>query len=165
MHATINHATYGTITYEESFWTGKKLIYINGKPLDKIDKKTFMYSKDFKNTMFKLKGNFLTGVKLCSNTEEITLIIPAKWYEMALSIFIVAFTLAWGNIPSAVAIFPIVGGAIGGGVGGIMMVLNMYLMRLVKKWWLKIIIWLCVFATTLLILFILAIALVSILLV
>ena len=39
MNVTINHAEFGDIVYEESFWTGKKSVSINGAPLEKISKK------------------------------------------------------------------------------------------------------------------------------
>ncbi len=34
---------FGELTYEESFWTGKKKLSLNGKVLEKIDKTTFQY--------------------------------------------------------------------------------------------------------------------------
>ena len=39
-------------------------------------------------------------------------------FEIVLSILIFAFVMVWGNSAKLCAIFPIVGGAIGGGISG-----------------------------------------------
>ena len=36
----------GTILYEESVWTGKRKIFLNGKELTKVNKKTFFYEEE-----------------------------------------------------------------------------------------------------------------------
>lgn len=58
------------IEYEESFWTGKRKITIDGVLLEAVDKKSFNYNQ---NT-YKVKGNILFGVKLIGENEII--IVP-----------------------------------------------------------------------------------------
>lgn len=58
------------IEYEESFWTGKRKITIDGVLLETVDKKSFNYNQ---NT-YKVKGNILFGVKLIGENEII--IVP-----------------------------------------------------------------------------------------
>ena len=41
MKSVIAHPVYGEIVYEESFWTGKKSIKIDGNQLIKLGKKVF----------------------------------------------------------------------------------------------------------------------------
>ena len=43
MKKEINHSEFGKIVYEESFWSVKKKITINGKPLIKISKTSYKY--------------------------------------------------------------------------------------------------------------------------
>ena len=39
----IVESNFGTIIYDENFWTGKRRIAIGGVELSKIDKKTYSY--------------------------------------------------------------------------------------------------------------------------
>lgn len=41
MRATMQHENYGTIVYEESFWTGRKSLYLKGVSFQKVEKKRF----------------------------------------------------------------------------------------------------------------------------
>ena len=70
MNVTINHAEFGDIVYEESFWTGKKSVSINGTPLEKISKKQFRLQDGGTVTV---SGNFLQGACLNLNGETIRL--------------------------------------------------------------------------------------------
>ena len=163
MTSFVENATWGTIAYTESFWSGKKQLFINGKPLQKIDKKTFSFHQDGKNYTFIIKGSFVTGVKLLVDGQEITIISPAKWYEYVCSIFIFALTMVWGNSVTLCSIFPIIGGAIGGGLSAIMALANLIAMRSVNKIWLKLVIFVGVLIATMVLMFIFALMFVSIL--
>ena len=50
MRNITKHEVYGEIIYDESFWTGKKEVYINGVKLAKVDKKTYSYRARVKLT-------------------------------------------------------------------------------------------------------------------
>ena len=110
---------FGELTYEESFWTGKKKLSLNGKVLEKIDKNTFQYvdmEGKIKNVF--LTGNFISGVKVNIEGQYLQLTSSATWYEYALAIAGFIIVLIWGNSPELCSIIPIVGGAIGGGISG-----------------------------------------------
>ena len=38
MQTVMQHDTYGTITYDEGFWTGKRTVTVGGVPHKKIDR-------------------------------------------------------------------------------------------------------------------------------
>ncbi|MBQ2714227.1 MAG: hypothetical protein IJF76_01165 [Clostridia bacterium] len=133
MNATINHETYGQIVYNESFWTGKKTLMVNGKNLTKIDKQTFSYSNEGQSKYFVLDGNFLKGVFLTIDKEKIQLVPPLKWYEIFLPVIVFVALLVWANSPTLVLIFPLVGGAIGGLIGGIGTLSSVLAMKSIKS--------------------------------
>lgn len=148
MKITKNHPTLGEIVYNENNWTGKKSLFVNGKELTRTDKTTFVYEEGENKTDIKVEGNFLKGAALKYKDESIEISPSMKWYEILLSVFIVAFVCIWGNITACVQIFPIIGGAIGGAISGLFAVLNLICMKAVRKVWLKIIIWVVFFAAT-----------------
>ena len=156
MRAIINNETYGQIVYEENFWTSKKTLMINGKYLTKINRKTFSYSNEGQNVEVVLGGNFVKGAQLTINNEKIQLTPPIKWYELLLPICVFALLLAWGSSPSLVLIFPIVGGAIGGLIDGVGLVLSMITMKSIKRIPLKLLAWFGISALTILINFLVA---------
>ena len=93
MKTIIQHQNYGEITYEESFWTGKKNLSVGGEALTKISKKEFLTSSDEHWT---LKGNYLSGVVLNTGSEEIRLPPPVlKWYEIVLSVLPFILIMVW----------------------------------------------------------------------
>ena len=161
MTATLNHSFYGDITYEESFWTGKRKISINGTALDKIDKKTFAFYRDGKPVYVSISGNFLTGTKLVIENTTVSVTPPAKWYELVCSISIFVLILVWGNSVALCSIVPIVGGAIGGGISGALGVTNLFVMKSIKNVWLKLLVWLGFLIGTFLICFAIGMAIVS----
>lgn len=64
MRSVISDEKFGQIVYEESAWTGRKSIYVNGKPLSKIAKNTYFLSDGEMRTNFVVQGNYLKGSKL-----------------------------------------------------------------------------------------------------
>lgn len=87
-----------------------------------------------------LSGNFVRGVKITVANETIQLVPPVKWYEILLSILPFILVMVWGNSVELCKIVPIVGGAIGGGISGLMMFTNLIVIKRVNKLWLKILI-------------------------
>lgn len=158
MKTVIQHQTYGEIVYDESAWTGKKAVSIGGTPLEKLSKKEFRMQD---GTTVTVKGGFFQGAGLDIKGETIVLTPRVKWYEIVLCILPLLLTLVWGNVPALCMIVPIVGGAIGGGIGGLFCIFGLWGMKSVKPVWLKILIGLGSFAVTFAICYGIAIAILA----
>ncbi|MBE6595201.1 MAG: hypothetical protein E7644_05330 [Ruminococcaceae bacterium] len=157
MKEIVQHSIYGEIVYNESFWTGKKALTINGVDAKPISKKEYMVNE--KRAI--LKGSFLTGSTLLIEGETIQLSPKAKWNEIILAIIPFLFLLTWGNSPSLCSIFPVVGGAIGGALGGVGAVISLFLMKTQKNPIVKTVVGIIVAVATILIAFVLALAILS----
>lgn len=157
MKQIIQHPTYGEIVYTESFWTGKKSLTVNGVEAQPVSKKEF--SIDSKKAF--LKGNYLSGVTLWIDVEEIELFPKAKWYEFVLALLPLIFLLTWGNSPTLCAIFPVVGGAIGGALGGLFAIVSISVMKKAQSPVYKVGIGLGICVATVLIAYLLALAILS----
>ncbi len=155
------NSTYGKVVYEESFWTGKKQIYIQGQALTKTGKNAFEYNTEDGVKTVLVIGGAMQGAKLSIDGQAITLFQAPKWYEIALSALILAAVIVWSNSLALCSIFPIVGGALGGAVAGVMMFACIMLMRSCKSIPLKLAIWLGMLVGTFLICFLLALAFLS----
>lgn len=141
MKTTINHNNKA-ITYEESAWTGKKIITINGIQCTQIDKKTYKYN----DTQIKVIGSFLTGVKIDFNGELIVVVEKPSTLEVILSMFVLIFFLVWGNSVTLVKIIPLAGGAVGGAIGGGGAVVNLAVIKEQKSTGMKFLMTLAVLA-------------------
>lgn len=64
MKVSVQNETFGVLTLDESFWTGKKNLSVNGVALQKSGKNVFEYEQDGQKYTVILKGNFLTGATL-----------------------------------------------------------------------------------------------------
>ena len=137
MKSVIKHERLGEITYEESFWTGKKTLYFNGQELTKTARNVFQTSEGETVT---LTGNFFSGLKANIGTESVQLTAACKWYEYVLSALPLVLILIWGNSVALCNIFPVVGGAIGGLIGGVFLALNMLICRKINNVILKVLI-------------------------
>ena len=157
MKEVINNSVYGEIVYNESFWLGKKSLTINGENAQSVSKKEFLVNGE----KVVLKGSFLTGVTMLINNEKVELIRRPKVYELILALLPILFLLTWGNSPALCAIFPVVGGAIGGAIGAIFSCESMLLMKKAKSPLNKILIGIGMFAATLAVAFIVALLLIS----
>lgn len=156
----IENAACGKIEYEESFWTGKKKLSINGEELTKANKKTFS-SADGRT--FTIEGNYLVGAKLNSGEEKIQLTSPIKWYEIALSILPFILILIWGNNETLCLIVPVVGGAIGGAISALTSFANAIIIKGLKPIWLKIAVSILTLGLTFLICYAIGLAVINIL--
>lgn len=156
MISTVQHALYGKITYDENFWTGKKAISINGVNLVKEQKNIYSYENGGNKIKVVVRGNFVMGVKLVIAEESIEMTKAATWYEIACSVAMFAFVLAWGNSVYLCSIVPIIGGAMGGFVGCLMSMVNLVAMKSIKNVAAKLAIWLAMFIATFGICFVLA---------
>lgn len=134
MKTISQHEKFGPIIYEESFWTGKKTITIDGTRLEKASKTEFLYPMaDGSFTHVKLKGSYLTGVKLDINGEVVQIVEAPKWYEIVMYILTFALVLTWGNSPELCAIVPILGGALGGLISAAIIMAGLGLSRKTKN--------------------------------
>ena len=157
MKTVINHPTYGEIVYDESFWTGKKTLTVNGTTCFAISKKEFMVG----DQKVLLSGNLYLGIRLSIDQETIEISPRPAWYEIVLAILPILFLLTWGNSPALCAIFPVVGGAIGGAVGAVFSLSSLLLMKKSKSPAIKLLIGVGMFALTLLVAFVLALLVLS----
>ena len=148
MKASVHHVGYGQIEYDENFWTGKRELTIGGQKLLKKKKNVYVLNDENKELDCRIKGSFLTGATLHIDQDVIQLSEPCKWYEIFCSVLIFAFVLVWGTVPSLCRIFPIVGGAIGGGISGLGACVSLFLMKQTKNAGLKLLIWLGMFLGT-----------------
>ena len=158
MKLELMHEQLGKIEYEESFWTGKRSVVLDGRQLEKIKSKEFL---DEDGTLYKRKGNYVTGVVLETPYESIRLSPTVKWYEIALSILPFILIMVWGNSEAACRVVPVVGGAIGGGISGALSYLNFVVIKGIKKIWLKILVSVGVLALTFLICYLIGLAIIS----
>ncbi|MBR6788286.1 MAG: hypothetical protein IKM44_00565 [Clostridia bacterium] len=165
MKVEIQHEKYGNVLYEEGFWLGRKSVSINGAPLQKIARNQFqMTDENGEIVTVMTKGNYIYGSSLYINGEKIVTTPTIKWYEYILPILTFVFTLIWSNIPQCVLIFPIVGGAIGGGVSAIILMAGMFVSRLMKTTPLKLIITITFCALTILALYLIGLLVLQIML-
>ena len=143
----IQHPTYGRIVYEEGFWTGKRSLTINDTPLKAINKKTFSYG----SKKVSIKGNVLTGVALKIDEKELQVVPKPTWYETFFTILMFSVGIIWGNFPALCAIFPIVGGAIGGFLSAMFAMTNLCVTRAAKNALFKFLSCVAFFAITILV--------------
>lgn len=114
MKKIIENEKVGLIEYDESFWTGKKKITINGTVFTKSTKKEYIGTIDGKVKVIEVTGNQITGLKLGVNGETVTVYPAPTWYEWILFILPFILVVTWGNSKALCGIVPVVGGAIGG---------------------------------------------------
>ncbi|MBR2464915.1 MAG: hypothetical protein IKB41_05760 [Clostridia bacterium] len=165
MKTVIHHEIYGPITYSESDWTGKKEIWFGSTPLVKRGKSCFVWKNhEGVETIVTVKGNLFSGRTLYIGAERVEVQPASKWYEIVCSFSILLFILVWGNSVTLCSILPLVGGAIGGAISGGASVLCLLGMKKFKNVGGKLLVWLAAFGATVLICFLLGLAILSLLL-
>jgi len=143
MKYSVKYNALGAIVYDESIWTGRKKIYVNGNELKKTAKNTFEYvNADGLAMPVYISGNILTGVKLTYKGECVRITPQTKWYEIALFVFMIVFNLVWGNNQYLVTVIPMVGGAIGAVIACLCAFVFIIASKSVKKVWIKLLIFL-----------------------
>ena len=121
--------TYGNITYEESNFSGKRSIYINGKQMHKVDKTTYEIKIEDNLVKVYIEGNSLKGAKLIVDKESYELFPKTIWYEYILTFLPFILILVWGNSVELCSIVPVIGGAIGGAISGVLSYVSLTVMR------------------------------------
>lgn len=122
MKYKVTHGTYGEIVYAEDMW-GRRSLSVGGTPLGKLDKKSFA---DGNGTVFRLDGNVITGLRLSDGRDTIQITAPIRWFVYVFAILPFILVMVLGNNRVVAEVFPVVGGAIGGGIGGLMMAVALY---------------------------------------
>ena len=153
MKEIILHPVYGEIVYNEGFWSGKKSLTVNGVPAQTISKKLYMIG----DKQATLQGDFFMGASLCIEDETIQVSPKPKWYEFVLSVLSLLFLVIWGNNPALCAIFPVVGGGVGGVLGGLSFVLSLLFLKKPKTFLHKLLVGIGIIAITIFIAFIMAV--------
>ena len=149
MKREINHSLFGKIVYNENFWTGKKSVSINGKPLQKISKTTFKYVDDNNEESYvNLVGNIFKGVCLKFKDRHVVVSSATKWYEYVFAVLPFALIMVWGNSAALCNIIPVVGGAIGGAISGLLGFSSVIVMKETKNVFVKILIGILFLAIT-----------------
>ena len=161
MKKNFNSEKYGNILYEESFWTGRKRITINGKVMKATSKTTFELQNEEEEIKALIIGNLLKGMTLKVDEEKFEVYAKSSWYEYVLAFMGVVLVIVWGNSVELCSIVPVIGGAIGGGISGLLAVLSLMTMKKVNNPLLKVLIGLGMFVGTFLICMLLGVALVS----
>lgn len=151
------HPVHGKIVYSESTWSGKKSITVNGVPAVPLSKKVFMLGE----TRLTLSGNSLTGLHLSIGMQIVELSPKPKWYEIMLAILPFIFLMIWGNSVALCEIFPVIGGAIGGGLAGALGVVSLSAMKKTSSVVFKLLIGMIFFGATIFISNAMAVALLS----
>lgn len=155
----LQHPIHGEIVYNESFWTGKKTVTINGVDAQPISKKEF--TAEGKKVV--IIGSSLSGLKLQIDNDIVEVSPKPKWYEIVLAVLPLIFLVTWGNSAVLCSIFPVVGGAIGGALGGVSSMTSLLLIRNAKSLLTKLLIGIVAFVVTVLIAFVLALMMILLL--
>ena len=154
MVGAVKHERYGNITYDENFWTGRKVLTVDGKVLKRVSKNSFLHYLGPNDSIhFIISGSIFTGVSLKVGNESIQIIEKTKWYEYALAIMMLVFNFIWGNSKELNEIFPIVGGGIGGFLTAFIALPSLIFMKKAKKPVYKVLIGIAGFAISVLLTF------------
>ena len=150
MKYVVNHDVYGEICLEESFWTSKKTVTINGVALKQIGKMrrgqcTYEYETEEGKKQVTAKGAFSSGIQLMIDGEMIQMDKGAAWYEIAACALMLIVMLVWSNVPYLYTIWPILGGGLGGAFHAILAMTALLAMKSTKNIALKFVIWLAMF--------------------
>ena len=153
MKYVVNHDVYGEICLEESFWTSKKSVTINGVALKQIGKMrrgqcTYEYETEEGKKQVTAKGAFSSGIQLMIDGEMIQMDKGAAWYEIAACALMLIVMLVWSNVPYLYTIWPILGGGLGGALHAILAMTALLAMKSTKNIALKFVIWLAMFIGT-----------------
>lgn len=153
MKKTVTSQNYGAITYEESFWTANKQVYIDGQKLVKTSKSTFTYQRDGMNIPVTVKGHFKIGCTVTIGNESVVVYDKIKWYEILFMVLVICVPVVWGNVPALCEIFPVTGGILGAVIGVLMAYAGLIAMRATENVVVKILAFIGLFVANVVILF------------
>ena len=113
-----------------------------------VSKDSFVYETLEEKIYFTIIGNIYKGSYLKVEEERFEIWSKTIWYEYILAIIPFILILIWGNSVSLCSIIPVVGGAIGGGVSGLLGFTSLIVMKNIKNPIYKILIGLGMIAAT-----------------
>lgn len=152
----------GEVNVVESGLSGKMKVFVNGNELTQISKNEFAYIDENNETInFIVTGNLLKGINLRVNQMDYQMSPKSSPLEIFLAILPFIFDIIWGNIPSTVSIFPIVGGAIGGVITALLGMTSLIFMKKTKNVLFKLLIGLGFAIIAILICYLIALAILS----
>ena len=85
-----------------------------------------------------------------------------KWYEYLLSILPFVLIMVWGNSVELCLLVPVVGGAVGGLVSAIFCMVNLFVIKKFKPWWIKVLISIATLGLTFLVCYLIALIILAI---
>lgn len=129
MQKVIQHPTCGRIVYDENIWTGKKSLTVDGRAWQKKDKTTFLFQEGENILVATLKGSVLTGVTLSIQGERIAIVPKPSVLDWILALLPFLVNIVWSNSVELCSIIPVVGGALGGALNGVAIVIGMNMIR------------------------------------
>jgi len=155
MKYTVMHDVYGEIRCEESFWISRKTVTINGVALKSTGKPkkgiyTYEYETEEGVKQVAAKGTFTSGITLTIDGEAIVIDKGAAWYEIVACALMFIVMMIWSITPALYTFWPILGGALGGGLHVLLALITLLGMKSTKNVVLKFIIWLSAFIGTML---------------
>ncbi|MDY2889502.1 MAG: hypothetical protein SOU19_08065 [Candidatus Caccosoma sp.] len=152
----------GEVNVVESGLSGKMKVFVNGNELTQISKNEFAYIDENNETInFIVTGNLLKGINLRVNQMDYQMSPKSSPLEIFLALLPFIFDIIWGNIPSTVGIFPIVGGAIGGVITALLGMTSLIFMKKTKNVLFKLLIGLGFAIIAILICYLIALAILS----
>lgn len=90
------------LIYQESFWTGRKKIFIDGEQIERVDKKHYQ----FNNHSWLLKGNFIMGAHLEYNGNKIVLVDKLNVFQYIMVLLpMIALAILGGVIGALIGAF------------------------------------------------------------
>ncbi len=159
MEKRFTDSTLGEIIYTESVFSGRKKIFVNGKELKKQSKNVYVTESGEQVT---IKGSFYQGVELVIGVNKYQVSERLKWYEYLTIILPLVFNLIWGNSVTLCKIIPMIGGALGGLVSALVGALGLVLISKCTKVWQRILVVIGTFVVSVLICYLLALAILSV---
>ena len=151
MKTTVDHIGFGSIEFEENFWSGRKSVVQNGQPAPRVDKKTFALSDGERTQNCRVKGGFAYGARLITEDgEEITLVPPLAWYEYLFCALAIVLYSVWSNSVALCNIFPVLGGIAGAFIAGGCIGIGFAFSRMVRSEGIKVLIWVGALVATML---------------
>ena len=143
MKKTFDIENIGKVEVIHNFFLGTYQIYLGDKEFKRLSKTSYVLETTGDDLFEKPKtitaiisGNFVSGSYLLINNKSYELLKKVPWYSFILSAIPLILSVVLGNMRSlAEAGFYYVGGAIGGGISGLFLVLIIYANGIAQKWY------------------------------
>ena len=152
------------LVFDENPITGNISLSLDGQLLEKRNKKEFILKQNEEEIKLIYTGNRVSGSQLKVGDKTYPVLDKQPVYIWPIAVLPFLLVMIFSSIPAlAKNGFPVVGGAIGGGISGLLSVLSFYMMTTTKKPLFKILIGLAFTLGTVLICYLLGLAIVNLL--